>query len=83
MAQLIDISHDICDPTQKRGLLKVWDVSGERWRDVNLTDPPTASTYLYDIGAAVSLTKISERSKTSTGGNASMMANRVKERDGQ
>jgi hypothetical protein len=64
----------------------VCDVSGERWRDVNFTDPPTASTYLYDIGAAVSLTKISERSgksKTSAGGNASMMANRVKERDGQ
>ncbi|KAI0271035.1 hypothetical protein BGY98DRAFT_218045 [Russula aff. rugulosa BPL654] len=83
---LIDISHDICDPTLKRGLLKVWDASGERWRDVNLTDPPTASTYLYVIWAAVSLTKISERtgkSKTSSGGNAFTMANRVKERDRQ
>ncbi|KAI0277530.1 hypothetical protein BGY98DRAFT_979374 [Russula aff. rugulosa BPL654] len=58
---LIDISHDICDPTQKRGSLKVWDVSGERWRDVNPTDPPTASTYLYFIWAIVSLTKISKR----------------------
>jgi hypothetical protein len=83
---LIDISHDICDPARKRGSLKVWDASGEGWRDVNPTDPPTASTYLYVIWAVVSLTKISERvgkSQTSSGGNASAMANRVKQRDVQ
>ena len=83
---LIDISHDICDPARKRGSLKVWDVSGEGWRDVNPTDPPTASTYLYVTWAVVSLTKISDRvgkSETSSGGDASAMANRVKQRDVQ
>ncbi|SRR6266403_2825544 len=29
---LIDITHDICDPTLKCGLLKMWDVAGEMWR---------------------------------------------------
>ncbi|KAI0283404.1 hypothetical protein BGY98DRAFT_952261 [Russula aff. rugulosa BPL654] len=83
---LIEISHDICDPARKRGSLKVWDASGEGWRDVNPTDPPTASTYLYVIWDVVPLTKFSERvgkSKTSSEGNASAMANRVKQRDGQ
>ncbi|KAI0280829.1 hypothetical protein BGY98DRAFT_962099 [Russula aff. rugulosa BPL654] len=83
---LIEISHDICDPARKRGSLKVWDASGEGWRHVNPTDPPTASTYLYVIWDVVPLTKFSERvgkSKTSSEGNASAMANRVRQRDGQ
>jgi hypothetical protein len=83
---LIDVAHDICDPALKRGALKVWDAAGEMWRNVNPTDPLTSSTYLYDTCAIVSLTKISERtgrSKTSATGNASTMADRVKQRDGQ
>ncbi|KAN0112018.1 hypothetical protein V8E52_007935 [Russula decolorans] len=36
---LIDIAHDICDPTLKCGSLQVWDVAGEMWRNVNPTDP--------------------------------------------
>lgn len=95
---LIDIAHDICDPALKRGSLKVWDAAGERLRDVNPTDPLSSSTYLYDILAIVSLTKISPhagKSKTSASSNASTsttststsststMAKNVKERDGQ
>jgi hypothetical protein len=83
---LADISHDICDPAQKRGLLQVWDVAGELWRNVNPTDPLIASGYLYDVQATVSLTKISKRegkSKTSATGNPSTMASRVKQRDGE
>lgn len=82
---LIDIAHDICDPAQKHGSLKVWDASGQAWRDVNRIDPLTASTYLYDVQTVVSLSKISERagkSRTSATGNASTMAKRVKQRDG-
>jgi hypothetical protein len=81
---LIDIAHDICDPAEKRGLLKVR--NGEMWRTVISTDPLTASAYLYDIRAVISLSKISIRtgkSKTSATGNASTMGNRVKQRDGQ
>ena len=55
-------------------------------RNVNRTDPLTASTYLYDIQDVVSLSKISQRagkSKTHASGDASTMANRVKQRDGQ
>jgi hypothetical protein len=57
---LIDIAHDICDPALKCGSLQVWDVAGEMGRNVNPTDPLTASTYLYDVQAVVSLSKISE-----------------------
>jgi hypothetical protein len=81
---LMDIAHDICDSREKRGLLKVWD--GEMWRIVIPTDPLTASAYLYDIRAIISLSKISDRagkSKTSASSNASTMGNRVKQRDGQ
>ena len=56
------------------------------WRNVNPTDPLTPSAYLYDVHTVVSLSKISERagkSKTSASGNASTMANRVKQRDGR
>ena len=83
---LIDISHDICDPNQKQGSLKVWDAAKEEWKSVNPTDPPAASTYLYDNLTPVSLTKISKRmgkSETTTGGKASTMANHVKKRDGR
>jgi hypothetical protein len=83
---LIDIAHDICDPALTRGSLMVWDEAEEMWRNVHPTDPLTASAYLYDIQAVVSLSKISERagkSKTSASGNASTMANLVKQRDGQ
>ena len=82
---LIDIAHDICDPTLKRGSLQVWDVAGH-WRNVNPTDPLTASAYLYAIQTMISLTNISKRagrSKTSAGGNASTMAYHVKQRDDQ
>ena len=83
---LIDISHDICDPNQKRGTLQLWDAAEKGWKDVNPSEPPVASRYLYVIRAPVSLTKISRRtgrSKTATGGNASTMANHVKRRDGR
>ena len=46
----------------------------------------TASTYLYDIQAVVSLSKISERvgkSRSSASSNASTMASSVKQRDEQ
>ena len=46
---LINITHDVCDPTQKHGLPKVWDALGQVWRDVNCIDPLTASTYIYDV----------------------------------
>ena len=69
----------------RRGSLKVWDVTGEVWRDVNPTDPLTASIYLYHVQVVVSLSKISARvgrSETEATGNASTMARRVKARDG-
>ena len=88
---LMDIAHDLCDPSLKRGMLKMWNAAGEMWRNVNPTDPLTASTYLYDTQASVSLSKISERAgkskstTTSDGGHAvgptSTMAVRVKQRD--
>ena len=88
---LMDIAHDFCDPSLKRGTLKMWNAAGGIWRNVNLTDPLTASTYLYDTQAAVSLSKISERAgkskstSTNDGGHAvgptSTMADRVKKRD--
>jgi len=81
---LIDIAHDICDPTLKRGSLQVRDEAGQMWKKVNPTDPLTASIYLYDVQAVFSLSKISARagkSKTSASSNASRMANCVKERD--
>jgi hypothetical protein len=83
---LIDIAHDVCDPEQKRGSLRVWDKAGRMWKNVDPTDPLTASDYLYDVQDVISLTKISHRenkSKTSATGNASTMANRVKGRDQQ
>jgi hypothetical protein len=58
---LTDIAHDICDPTLKRGSLQVWDAAGEVWRNVDPTDPLTASPYLYNVQAVASLSKISER----------------------
>jgi hypothetical protein len=54
---LIDIAHDVCDPAQKRGSLQVWDAAGEMWRNVHPTDPLTASAYLYNVQAVVSLSK--------------------------
>jgi hypothetical protein len=85
---LIDIAHDICDPSLKRGSLQVWDVAGESWRNINPTDPLITSNYLYNVPdqVIVSLSKISERarkSKTSASGNASTMADHVTQRDGQ
>jgi hypothetical protein len=82
---LIDIAHDICDPSLKRGFLQVWDAAGENWRNINPTDPLIASSYLYDVSdqVIVSLSKISKRarkSKTSASGNT-FMANCVKQRD--
>jgi hypothetical protein len=47
----------------KHGSLKVWDVVGQIWRDVNRTNRLTASTYFYDIQAMTSLSKISERAQ--------------------
>jgi len=84
---LMDIAHDLCDPSLKRGTLKMWNAAGEMWRNVNLTDPLTASTYLYDTQAAVSLSKISERAEksksttTSGGGRAVGPTSTVKQRD--
>jgi hypothetical protein len=83
---LIDVSHDICDPALKRGSLQVWDVVGERWRNVNPTEPLTASIYLYDVQTIVSLSRISERTGTfrsTASRNATPMAVRVMERDEQ
>ncbi|KAI9447233.1 hypothetical protein F5148DRAFT_1252153 [Russula earlei] len=83
---LIDIAHDICDPLQKRGSLQVLDASGEGWINVNPTDPLIGSTYLYEIEAMISLSKISVRtgrSITSATSNATTMANQVRERDGK
>src|SRR5260370_42252813 len=58
---LIDLTHDICDPAQKRGMLRVWDAAGEVWRNFNPTDPLTSSAYLYDFQAVLSLSKIMPR----------------------
>ncbi|KAK2465889.1 hypothetical protein APHAL10511_001530 [Amanita phalloides] len=83
---LIDIAHDICDPAQKRGSLKVWDMAEQMWRNVNGTDPPIASTYCYDVQTMISLSKISNRSgksKTTATSHPSTMARRVKQRDDQ
>lgn len=87
---LLDIGHDICDPTQRRGTLKVRDVDQQIWTTVDLTNSLTASQYLYDIEAVVSLSKISERrrrtmttSEDSQNANPDSMANRVKGRDGE
>ncbi len=82
---LIDIAHDICDPALERGSLQTWDAEGETWRNVNPTDPLTASNYYYEVEAVISLSKISDRvgkSKTDASGNASTMVDRVKHRDG-
>ena len=83
---LMDIAHDICDPKQQHGKLRVCDKAGQMWKDVDPTDPLTASDYLYDVQDVISLTKISHRkgrSKTSVTGSASKMENRVKGRDRQ
>ncbi len=64
----------------------MWDEAAQTWKDVDPTDPLTASDYLYDVQDVISLTKISHRenkSKTTATGNASTMANRVKGRDRQ
>ena len=44
---LIDITHNICDPHFRCGSLKVQNVTGQGWRNVNPTDPLTASIYRY------------------------------------
>ena len=87
---LIDVAHDICDPSRRRGWLMVWvrdaTLDMGTWRAVSPTEPLIASVYLYDIEHVVSLLKISGRagkSKTTSHGIASTMANRVKDRDGQ
>jgi len=85
---LIDIAHDICDPADHRGSLLVWKEPQQQWCLVATTDPLTASTYRYDlpVGITVGLSKISQRlrkSVTTTTGNASTMADRVKGRDGE
>jgi hypothetical protein len=83
---LTDVAHDLCDPTMKRGSLMVWDVVERVWRNINATGPLIASIYVYHIPHVVSLLKISlrtGRSVTSVSGNASTMASRVKQRDGQ
>ena len=82
---LIDIAHDICDPRLRRGSLRVWDVAAQEWRNLNPTDPLTASIYLYHIQDVVSLSKISvcvSKSKTAATGIPATMAGRVKARDG-
>lgn len=82
---LIDIAHDICDPTMKWGILQVQDMEGT-WRDVNPTDPLCTSIYLYRVQAVVSLTKISkcvQTSTTSSSGSHSTMQSHVMQRDGQ
>ncbi|KAI9459324.1 hypothetical protein F5148DRAFT_1219285 [Russula earlei] len=58
---LIDIAHDICDPSQKRGTLQVLDAARQAWIDVNPRDPLTASKYRYHVQAVISLSKISHR----------------------
>ena len=81
---LIDMAHDICDPSQKRGSLQVQEDAA--WRDVNPTESLTGSTYRYHTQHTVSLTKISMqqgRSRTTTGGIASTMGSCVMQRDGQ
>ncbi|KAH9967170.1 hypothetical protein BC827DRAFT_1171982, partial [Russula dissimulans] len=83
---LIDIAHDICDPAAKRGSLRIW--TGREWKIVARQDRLKASVYRYDVpeGVVISLSKISARegrSRTSSGGNASTMADNVKTRDGQ
>jgi hypothetical protein len=83
---LINIAHDICDPVNRRGSLVIW--REQQWLLVTDTDPLTASLYRYDLpmGVTVGLAKISLRagkSHTSTTGNASTMADHVRQRDGK
>ena len=93
---LIDIAHDISDPTPKCGSLQVWDVAGEMWRNVNpnykLLCRGTLMWSVTDhikISLLVSrplLPKTSERvgkSRTSATGNAATMTSLVKQRDRQ
>ncbi|KAJ7457636.1 hypothetical protein B0H11DRAFT_2320075 [Mycena galericulata] len=85
---LIDIAHDICDPVAQRGLLSVWDEAVQQYLPVMPDDPLIASSYRYTMpgGLVVGLSKISHRtsrSRTSTTGSGSTMANRVKRRDGR
>ncbi|KAJ7269355.1 hypothetical protein B0H12DRAFT_1044994, partial [Mycena haematopus] len=85
---LIDLAHDICDPASLRGSLLIWKKEHQQWCPVANTDPLTASIYRYDlpVGITVGLSKISLRvrkSKSTTTGNASTMADRVKRRDGE
>ncbi|KDR79493.1 hypothetical protein GALMADRAFT_137314 [Galerina marginata CBS 339.88] len=84
---LIDLAHDICDPTEHRGSLLVWK-EPEQWHPVATTDPLTASIYRYDlpVGITVGLSKISQRARKSATipiENANAMADRVKRRDGR
>ncbi|KAJ7709996.1 hypothetical protein B0H17DRAFT_915859 [Mycena rosella] len=82
---LIDIAHDICDPSAMRGSLSVWNGVAQ-WRPVVNTDPLTASVYLYvvPVGVIVGLSKFSARigkSVTTVTGDGSTTADRVKGRD--
>ncbi|KAJ6539699.1 hypothetical protein B0H19DRAFT_1180227 [Mycena capillaripes] len=84
---LIDIAHDICDPSTRRGSLLVWKETTQIWAPVAPADVLTASIYRYDlpVGTIVGLSKISDRrtkSKTTTTGNAGTMHTRVMARDG-
>ena len=91
---LIDISHesyDICETVTRlwstvlsRYGLETWGL----WRNVDLSDPLIPSSYLYAVldHVIVSLLKIIKctgKSKTSASGNASTMANWVKQCDKQ
>lgn len=64
LSWLIDVAHNICDPVLKHGLLLVWVVAEERWRNVDPTEVLTAATYLYYVQAVVSLSKINDRYMT-------------------
>ncbi|KAF9072508.1 hypothetical protein BDP27DRAFT_1261639 [Rhodocollybia butyracea] len=81
---LIDIAHGLCDPSERRGQLVVWDE--DQYRPVGGQDPLEAKVYEYRIDVIVSLTKISLRnvkSVTRASGLAGTMANAVKTRDGR
>ncbi|EDR15992.1 uncharacterized protein LACBIDRAFT_321108 [Laccaria bicolor S238N-H82] len=84
---LLDIAHDICDPVRRRGSLEK-QMGPQHWLAVVDTDPLTASVYRYHLhtGVTVGLGKISHRegrSHTSTTGNATTMANDIRQRDGE
>ncbi|KAK1223640.1 hypothetical protein PQX77_013488 [Marasmius sp. AFHP31] len=83
---LIDIAHDLFDPREKRGTLYILDdPSGAPPHPVIGSDPLHAATYEYRVGAAIRITKISQRhskSKSRPTGNAGRMREEVIRRDG-